>query len=81
MTLWSMRVDEFTDIYSETRVVDMLRTVDNVAVDRACDQDGKGYLSLEAPGRAAAKLVREMVSLIDPHAIVSRVRLHAGAAF
>jgi hypothetical protein len=71
---WSLRVDDLTDIYSETRVVDMLRTVKQVAVERVDGKDGATHVNVEVPNRSVARLIREMVTLIDSHATVSHVR-------
>ncbi len=78
---WLVRVTDLTDIYSETRVVDMLRTVDDVVVERVNDADGNVQMSVEVPSRTVAHLVSRMVQLIDSHASVShpRPRLLAGA--
>jgi hypothetical protein len=74
-------VTDLTDIYSETRVVDMLRTVDGVVVDRINDDEGNVQVAVEAPSRSVAQLIRSMVHLIDSHASVShpKPRLLAGA--
>jgi hypothetical protein len=80
MASWSVRVDDLTDIYCETRVVDMLRTVDSAVIDRISNKDGSVHVSVEVPERSVAQLIREMVNIIDPHAIVSRVRPHVRAA-
>jgi hypothetical protein len=78
---WQVRVTGLTDIYSETRVVDMLRTVEDVVVDRFSDQDGSVHVAVEAPSRSVAQLIGRMVHLIDSHASVthSKRRLLAGA--
>jgi hypothetical protein len=78
---WLVRVTDLTDIYSETRVVDMLQTVDDVLVERVNDDDGNVQVSVDVPSRSVAHLVSSMVQLIDPHASVShpRPRLLAGA--
>ena len=78
---WLVRVTDLTDIYSETRVVDMVRTVDDVVVDRVNDDGGNVQVEIEAPTRSVAQLIRSMVHLIDAHASVShpKPRLLAGA--
>jgi len=78
---WLVRVTDLTDIYSETRVVDMLQTVDDVRVERVTNDDGDVQMSVDVPSRSVALLVSSMVQLIDPHASVShpRPRLLAGA--
>jgi hypothetical protein len=80
MASWSLRVDDLTDIYCETRVVDMLRTVHEAVVDRINDRDGSVHVAIEVPKRSVAQLIREMVNIIDPHATVSRARPHARTA-
>ena len=72
--LWSLRVDGLSDIYSETRVMDMLRTVDEVTVERVNDQDGSVHVDVEVPSRTVGRLIREMVRLIDARAKVSRAK-------
>ena len=80
MTSWSMRVDNLADIYCETRLVDLLRTLDHIVVDRVNDKDGSVHVAIEVPDRPVARLIREMVRIIDPHAVVSRLRPHTHAA-
>jgi hypothetical protein len=74
-----MRVD-LTDIYCETRLVDRLRTVDRAVVDRVNDKDGSVHVAIEVPEHSAIRFIREMITVIDPHAIVSRVRPHVRPA-
>jgi hypothetical protein len=73
-------VDDLTDIYSETRVVDMLRGVDDVAVDRVNDANGSVHVVVEVASKSVARLIREMVALIDGHARVSHPRMPLIAA-
>jgi len=70
MSNWQVEVSNLTDIYSETRVVDMLRTVDEVALERTSGAGGI-HIDVQVPTRSMAQLIKRMIRSIDSRAHVS----------